>query len=110
MTFHLKVGGSAASETDIIEGRVIDDNSTVRTDSSLQSANSIDTFGAVISPVTASVTDSADFTVVWAFESDVVDGRVVRRVAGWADSQLETLHVSAKRASLSILENAGAIN
>ena len=64
MTFQFEMSGSAASETDVIEGRVVDDNASIGTDASLHSANAVETFAAVIAPVSARVADSVDFTVV----------------------------------------------
>ena len=98
MTFHLKVGGSAASETDIIEGRVVHQESAIRTESSLHSTYTVQTIGAVITPCSARVSFASQFASVRAGESNVVDGRVVRRVAirqlsSWADSHPETLHI-----------------
>lgn len=102
-------GRSAASETDVIEGRVVDHYSAVRADAGLHSANAVQALGAVVAPVAARVAQSVDFAVVGAFESDVVDGRVVGRVASRADPQLEALHEGAERAILDVLEAAGAI-
>lgn len=77
---------SATSETDIVEGRVVNQKSTIISNTSFQSANSFRTFGAVIAPVASVVANSIDIAIVGAHETNVVDGRVIGRVARWTDT------------------------
>ena len=82
-------GLRAASETNVIESRVVDGNSSVGADASLEAADAGGAVATIVSPVTASVADAVDLAAVGAAETDVVDGRVVGRVAIGANSQLE---------------------
>jgi hypothetical protein len=95
---YLEVIRSTASETDVIEGRVVHQESAIRPEASLHSADAVQTLGAVLAPSSASVSFAPEFPAVGAHEPHVVDGRVVGRVAvrhlpGWTDSHPETLHV-----------------
>ena len=104
-----QVGRSAASETNVVEGRVVDGDSSVRSDAGLNATDAIDTVAAVVSPVAAGVADAIDLAVIGAAEPDIVYSRVVGRVAIGADSQLEGDRVSAQNAALHILRSASAV-
>ena len=82
-------GLRAASETNVIESRVVDDNSSVGADASLEAADAGWAVATVVSPVAAGVADAVDLAPVGAAKPNVVDGRVVVRVAIGANSQLE---------------------
>ena len=84
-----QVGRSAASETNVVEGRVVDGDSSVRSDAGLNATDAIDTIAAVVSPVAAGVADAVDLAPVGAAKPNVVHSRVVGRVAIGANSQLE---------------------
>ena len=82
-------GLRAASETNVIESRVVDGNSSVGADASLEAADAGWAVATVVSPVAAGVADAVDLAPVGAAKPNVVHSRVVGRVAIGANSQLE---------------------
>ena len=82
-------GLRAASETNVIESRVVDGNSSVGADASLEAADAGGAVATVVSPVAAGVADAVDLAPVGAAKPNVVHSRVVGRVAIGANSQLE---------------------
>ena len=106
---NLKVGRIAASEADVIEGRIVDQKAALRLDACLNAANAGLAGVAVVAPVTPAVANTTDLEIVdGAPEANVVDRRVVSFVVIRADFQLEGIHVTSARAVLKILEIAGA--